>query len=160
MPTRAEALAVSYLEKDVKSLRMKLARLEKRLKAQDAEVARLKQQARLSAKGAAQARELTKEMARLSRDHAIHLEIIEDQRRRIDQKRIATTPEKILEQAVTTARGLLPVTTERVKVMFRGKAGLAESVRLLLLAYDDAMRVAQRAVGTPPGKSTEHARGE
>src|SRR5688572_7283870 len=98
MPSRAEALAVDYLDREVKQLRAKLSRLEKRHALQLKEATQLKRRALLNASEAARNRKLAKEVARLSQNRNLDAEIIEEQRRQIAFLRLAASPRAMFEQ--------------------------------------------------------------
>lgn len=167
MTSRAEAIAVTYLEREVKRLEAKVSRLEKRLKAQDADLSRAtaelrKAQATRTYKGSdknGEAKRLIKVIESLRKDRAMDTAIIDEQRDHIAALNVGANrkPINVLEEALENSK-VSPIAAAKAREIFGTNEPFEVIIRKLLEAYDAAVRVARQVITSPPNTSLERTR--
>jgi hypothetical protein len=167
MTSRAEAIAVNYLEREVKRLEAKVSRLEKRLKARESALSiaiagnKKAQTARpkLRTGRNAEAERLRKVIEALRKDRAMDTGIIDEQRDLIATLKVGLNrePMNVLDKALEYSK-FSPRAVAKAKEIFQSRAPFEVIIGKLLEAYDAAMRVAARSVSSPPNNSFERTR--
>lgn len=160
MSSRAEKIAVEYLEREVKLLKRKITRLESVLKAKDSELQSLKETSAKVARSRRDDSRQTEEVGKLRRQ----LEMVQAARREdadvLDTQRDLIVdlqararkklPKGIFEAALATSK-LSPMAIVAIERILGTSEPFEMQVVRVLEAYDVMWRAARKAVADTPG---------